>query len=187
MRSSVRKLIKWTAIIYTAAVLLIVSAGAQNPVAKEYQIKAVFLFNFTQFVEWPAVAFASADAPLVIGVVGEDPFGPYLDAAVKGEFVDSHPIIVERYGSVDEIGECHILFIGLKNKEQVRVVLEQAGARHILTVGDEINFAKAGGMVGFYNEAGRIRFRINVGEVEDAQLVISSKLLRLADIVSSKN
>src|SRR5438094_9566146 len=84
---------------------------AQTAPAPEYQVKAVFLFNFAQFVEWPTNAFPEARTPLVIGVLGDDPFGPFLDATVRRETVNGHPLAVQRYQRVDEIKECHILFI----------------------------------------------------------------------------
>src|SRR6266702_4256829 len=75
---------------------------------REYQVKAVFLFNFTQFVEWPAGAFARVNTPLVIGVLGDDPFGAYLDETVRGETANGRPLVVVRYRRVQEIGDCQV-------------------------------------------------------------------------------
>src|SRR5258705_4625430 len=76
---------------------------AQSAPSRENQIKAVFLFNFAQFVEWPAQAFPEARTPLVIGVLGEDPFGAFLDETVRGEKVNNRPLVVQRYRRVEEI------------------------------------------------------------------------------------
>ena len=84
---------------------------AQSNATKEYKIKAVFLFNFSQFVTWPTNAFPEAQTPLVIGVLGEDPFGTYLDETVRGEEVDKHPLVIQHYRRAEEIKTCHILFI----------------------------------------------------------------------------
>src|SRR5689334_16419660 len=88
-----------------------VTWSAEAAVTPEYQLKAVFLFNFTQFVEWPPQAFADANSPLVIGVLGDDPFGAYLDETVRGETVNGRPLTVQRYASVEEASKCHVLFI----------------------------------------------------------------------------
>src|SRR4030088_1681379 len=85
--------------------------SAQTAPSPEYQIKAVFLFNFAQFVQWPPSAFSGADTPLVIGVLGVNPFGAYLDDTVRGEKVDNRSLVVEHYHAVDEIRACHVLFI----------------------------------------------------------------------------
>ena len=86
--------------------LLLLCGGdgsAQAGPSREYQIKAVFLFNFAQFVEWPAVAFAGSNSPLVIGILGGDPFGAYLDETVRDEKVNNRPLAIQRYHQVDEI------------------------------------------------------------------------------------
>lgn len=164
------------------------SAGpGQQPVSKEYQIKAVFLFNFTQFVQWPSAAFAAADSPLVIGVVGDNPFGPFLEETVKGEMIEKHNLVVERYTSVEDIKDCHILFVSFDDKQDVRAALARVAGRPVLTVSDGDNFERIGGMIRFFPESGRIRLRINVEPVDNAGLIVSSKLLRLAEIVPARN
>src|SRR5579859_4663801 len=95
--------------------------SAQTQVAREYQIKAVFLFNFAQFVEWPATSFKETDA-IIIGVLGENPFGTYLEEAVRGEKVNGHPLVVQRYRQVDEVKTCHILFINAPETHQLKEV-----------------------------------------------------------------
>src|SRR6185369_13663661 len=96
------------AVSLLASCMIILSA--QTQITREYQVKAVFLFNFAQFVEWPPSTFKETNA-IVIGVLGEDPFGPYLDEAVQGEEVNGHPIIVQRYRHIEDVKACHILFI----------------------------------------------------------------------------
>src|SRR5688572_23028343 len=99
------------AALFLASLWLSAAAGTAAPAPSEYQLKAVFLFNFAQFVEWPAQSFESANAPFVIAVVGEDPFGEYLDTAVRGETVLGHPLVIKRYSSVSEVEPCQILYI----------------------------------------------------------------------------
>jgi hypothetical protein len=158
---------------------------AQAAPPPEYQLKAVFLFNFAQFVEWPPSAFPAPDAPLVIGVLGEDPFGSYLDEAVRGESVNSHPLTVRRYRRVEDITSCHILFIGRPEQDRLEPVLDSLKGRSILTVGDAEGFARRGGMIRFVTDHNRIRLRINLGAAETASLKLSSKLLRPAEIVAT--
>jgi hypothetical protein len=158
---------------------------AQAASPSEYQLKAVFLFNFAQFVEWPAAAFASPGAPLVIGVLGEDPFGGYLDETVRGERVNDHPLVIERYRNVEEIGTCHILFVSSSELNQLETVFHALSNRPILTVGDVEGFATRGGMIRFATDHSRIGLRINRAAAEGAGLKLSSKLLRPAQIVTS--
>jgi hypothetical protein len=162
-------------------------AAAQTPApepAPEYRVKAAFLFNFAQFVEWPASAFADEKAPLVIGVLGQDPFGPFLDGLVQGEKIGQHPIVVRRLPDDGNPAECHILFAGATAAGRLERMIVQLKGRGVLTVGDTDHFSRAGGMVRFVTEQGKIRLRINVSAAQDAGLVISSKLLRSATIVT---
>ena len=126
----------WSWIWFVMSTLLFfggLDLRAQTAISKEYQVKALFLYNFSQFVEWPAEAFAEAQSPLVIGVLGEDPFGAYLDEIVRGEKVNNHPLVVQRYHQVEEIKTCHILFISqseAKRLEQIFTPLERPEHSH---------------------------------------------------------
>ncbi|TAK92750.1 MAG: YfiR family protein [Verrucomicrobia bacterium] len=171
-----------------AAALLVAGespAPAQKAPTPEYQLKAVFLFNFAEFVEWPTNAFAGADSPLVIGVLGADPFGPQLDATVRDEKINGRSLQVQRYRRVEDIGACHILFISRSESPRLEPILASLKGRSILTVSDVDNFASRGGMIRFVTDKNKIRLRINLEVAKAANLTISSKLLRPAEIVGS--
>ena len=158
--------------------------SAQKPVAREYQVKAVFLFNFTQFVEWSPASFISAQSPFVIGILGEDPFGSYLEDVVSGEKVNGHPLVVVHYKNLEEIKTCHLLFInktGITNWEDIPASIK---GKNILTVSDAAGFLKQGSMIRFITKDNKIRIQINLEAAKEANLAISSKLLRIAEIVS---
>lgn len=159
-------------------------APAQSVPSKEYQVKAAFLFNFAQFVEWPTNAFPGPLTPLVIGILGEDPFGTVLDEIVRGETVKGHPLIVERYRQVEEIKRCHILFISESANQRLEGLLTSLKGRRMLTVGDAEGFINQGGMIRFVTEKNHIRFRVSLETAKAAHLTISSKLLKAADIVT---
>ena len=169
-----------------AAALLLVSgpAAAQAVRAAASQVEAVFLFNFAQFVAWPAEAFADSQAPLVIGILGEDPFGVFLDETVRGDTVRGRPFEIRRYTGIEEIKDCHILFISRSEADRLEGMLAALKDRPILAVSDEDGFARRGGMIQFVIERSRIRLRINLEAAQAARLLISSKLLRSAEIVS---
>jgi hypothetical protein len=165
--------------------LWLASGAAATPAPSEYQVKAVFLFNFTQFVDWPAQSFADAHAPFVIGVLGRDPFGSALDEAVRGETVNGRALVVERYRSVNELKPCQILFIDRSAGNDVKKTLDSIGHPGTLTVTDSDAQAPASVIIRFLNEGKKIRLRINVDSARDAGLTISSKLLRPAEVVGS--
>lgn len=148
----------------------------------ETEVKAVFLFNFAQFVEWPASKLPP-DSSIVIGVLGKDPFGNYLDETVQNEIVNGHPLKIERYNNIRQVGNCHILFINPSRYIRVDNVLRTLKGKNILTVSDAAGFSKEGGMIHFINEKNRIKLSVNLNSVKESEISISSKLLSLAEIV----
>jgi hypothetical protein len=150
----------------------------------EHEIKAAFLFNFAQFIEWPTNAFPQPQSPLVIGILGPDPFGTALDEIVHGEAVKGHPLVIHRYRQVEDVNACHILFINETDAAQLGRLFARLNGRNILTVGDAESFTQRGGMIRFFTEQNKIRLEINMTAVQKAGLTISSRLLRLARIVS---
>jgi hypothetical protein len=182
---AVLKLRHRAAIVAVLLALAVAPARAQAPAAPtEYQVKAVFLFNFSQFVDWPAASFADARAPLVIGVLGSDPFGATLDEIVRGETVNGRPLEVRRYDAAEQIDTCHILFIERSQDERLDAVFAALKGRSVLTVGDFEGFARRGGIIRFVTVGNKIRLRVNLAAAQDAKLAISSKLLRPAQIVA---
>jgi hypothetical protein len=177
------RIVSWAVALAATTVPVPAQTPAQGSVAPEYQVKAVFLFNFAQFVEWPPSAFPDSAAPLVICVLGEDPFGPYLDETVRGETVQAHPLAVQRYRHVEEIRGCHIIFVGRQEQGRLDEILDTLKGRPTLTVSDAEGFARRGGMIRFTTDRNRIRLRINLEAARDAHLTLSSKLLRPAVIV----
>jgi len=159
-------------------------AAASDFVAHEYQIKAVFLFNFAQFVEWPPEAFSGPSEPFVIGVLGDDPFGPYLDETVRGEKVNNRPISVVRFARVEDMKTCHILYISHSEAGRLPDILSAIKGRSILTVSDVEASGRLGGMIRFVTENNKVRLRIDNEAAKSAGLKISSKLLRPSQVVS---
>ena len=173
------------ALLKVVAALMSALLLVQSPRASEYQVKAVFLFNFGQFVEWPAVATPDPQMPVIIGILGEDPLGTFLDETVRGEHLGLRPFEIRRYRELTGIEACNILFINRTENERVAPILAALRNRPILTVSDGDDFAKRGGMIQFVSDKNRIRLRINLEAAQAANIVISSKLLRVAEIVGT--
>ncbi|MCX7008389.1 MAG: YfiR family protein [Kiritimatiellaeota bacterium] len=154
------------------------------PKYSEYDVKAAFLLNFMQFVEWPASATTNAEAPLLIGVLGEDPFGATLEGTIKGETIHGRPLTIKRKRQVAELKDCHLIFVCHSEKNQLKEITSALRGCSALTVSDIEQFCRYGGMIGLFNERGRIRFEINQEAAEQSNLKISSKLLRLGRLVA---
>lgn len=159
------------------------AAGAEPEVAKEYQLKAAYLYNFTKFVEWPRERFADDTSPIVIAVLGENPFGDELARLVSGRKVNGRPITVLAARSVREGAAAHLLFISARDEKSLGPALAQLHAAGVLTVGESPGFAAGGGIITFILEADKVRFEINLTAAEQSRLKLSAQLLKLATVV----
>jgi hypothetical protein len=179
-----RQLMRFDAssVLCLSLALLLAAGGAcaQEVQPSEYQLKAAFLFNFAKFVEWPEEAFSAPDAPMVIGVLGENPFGEHLEQTIRGKTINNRPLVVKELRSQAEARGCHIVFIGSSEKTRLPEVFESLRGASVLTVGETERFTEAGGMINFVLDGGKIRFQVNDTAAKSARLKISSKLLSLA-------
>jgi hypothetical protein len=154
-------------------------------ISREYAIKAAYLYQFGRYVQWPAESFADGNAPLVIGVLGTDPFGGVLEDIARSKRIEGRPIVVRRFAAMADYTACHILFVPASvSPEQKAASLRKLQGTRTLLVGEEPGFAENGGTINFFLEENRIRFEINMEIAKQDQLKISSKLLSLAKIIA---
>jgi hypothetical protein len=166
-------------------------AAQQQPSAEglhdEYELKAVFLYTFGRYVQWPGKAFAEESASFVIGIIGEDPFAGALDKIAAKKTIQGRRIVVRRFASLEEYRQpCHILFVSrsLAPEQQSAVIAKTQGAP-VFVVGESPGFAKQGAAANFVVEGDRIRFEINAAAARQVQLSMDAKLLSLGIPVSA--
>ena len=154
---------------------------------EEYQLKAVFLYRLSLFITWPKEAFKDSDQPFVIGILGEDPFGPLIDKVVINESVNKRPIQVRRFVRIDDVlnEPCQILFISKTQRNQWSGIIHKLDKHAMLTVSDMARFSQMGGMVNIWTQNSRIKIDINSDETRKAGLIVSSKLLKVANQVKT--
>lgn len=146
----------------------------------EYEVKAALLFKFAKFTAWPATAFTNNTAPLVIGVVGEDPFGEMLDAVVAGESVDQRPLVVKRFKPGQDLSAAHLLFVSRSEADRLSDLLADLKQKPVLTVSDTKDFCELDGMIRLsISRRGSLKLEANPGSALASGVRISSKLLNL--------
>jgi len=171
--------------------LLLPIAGPKPAVGEvaEYAVKAAYLYNFTQFVQWPKSAL-SGDS-LVIGIVGEDPFGDTLDSAVQGKSAAGHSLEVKRIGpfsasKASSLSKCQVLFISFSEKAHVKEILAALKGAAVLTVSEIDQFPVKGGILQFDQEGQKIILTLNPAAAKKAGLTISSQLLQVAKLYQTE-
>ena len=163
------------------------TAAAELAVSKEYQIKAAFLYNFTKFVEWPAEKFEGTNAPIVIGVLGKNPFGAVLAETVKDRKVNGRGIVVKQIDSVSEVKGLHVLFVTTAEVSRFEGLGDALREGSVLGVNESEAFLKAGGTLMFALENDKVRFDIDMNSAERAKLKVSAQLQKLARSVRRKS
>jgi hypothetical protein len=151
---------------------------------KEFQLKAAYLYNFANFVTWPESCFEDDEAPIEVAVVGEDPFGPFLEQTFDGMKVGKRGFEIERFEDVESLEDCHVLYVCSDLKDQIGEIVEFCRPRHVLVVTDWVGATGSGGIVNFFVDVKkRVRFEIQIDEAERYEIEVSSKLLKLAKVV----
>jgi hypothetical protein len=149
----------------------------------EQELKAAALYQVIHFTRWPDGTFGSNEDPIVIGIYGEDPFGSLIDELVTGERVSGHPLQVVRCFTPEAAANCHLVFVAETDEHSGARLLHALRTRSVLTVGDSEAFCERGGIVGLTVKNNRIRIVVNLEVARRSNVSLSSKLLRLAEIV----
>ncbi len=170
---------------------------ADSTVSREYQVKAAFLYNFMNFVDWPEEKSSDSNEPIIVGIIGSDPFGGAFEP-VKNKKVKGKNVVIRRFEGLKEqkesdekdqeelnqeveaIRECHVLFICRSEEKKLKKTINLVKENNVLTVSDIEGFLEAGGIINFVMEDQKVRFEINVTAAKRAKVKIRSQLLRLA-------
>ena len=175
-------------VLWTAGTILggsLPSRATETP-SLEYKVKAAYLYNFAKFVEWPLKRFPEPDSPIIIGVVGEDPFGNVLDETVRGKSINGRKIIIRRLAPGEGLTQCHLLFISRSLRDSLDSLLAGLAKESVLTVSEIEKFAMRGGMINFVIANESVKCEINLDAAERSGLKISSKLSSVARVVKSE-
>jgi len=177
-RRAVSCLILWCGLLTSTGSL----KASQPETVDEYRVKAVFLYNFAKFVEWPS--YLGSDT-ICIGVLGDDPFGDLLNQIVDGKTVNGRGFVI-RHLKLEQARQCQIVFVSASEKRNLRSILASLKGAGVLTVGETSGFAEMGGVINFQIVESKVRFEVNISAADLAHIKLSSKLLSLAKIVRGR-
>lgn len=163
------------------------SAAIAANTDQEYLIKAAFVLNFASLIEWPSESFGDSESPIIICHAGSSETTSLFETAYSGRLVESRPIEIRQLSPGESVSGCHIVLITAERSEQVSEFIAAVAGKSILTIGETENFAREGGVIGFYKDGSKVRFEVNRSAAASAKLHISSRLLQLARLISSEN
>jgi hypothetical protein len=180
------KILRLAWLVFLSGMVPLLSQRAHAE-ASEYQVKGAYLFNFVKYVTWPADRFSTATSPIVIGILGDDPFGPALDEMLAKKTVNGRKIEVRREASsAEKLKDVHILFVSSSHEKRLEKILATFRNHPVVTVSDIGRFSRRGGMIGFVLVGRTVRFEIDVEPAKQAGLKLSGRLLSAATAVYSE-
>jgi len=157
--------------------------AAATAAPEDSQVVLAFLYNFTLFVEWPDGAFSGKDDPIIIGIIGDDPFGEDLHS-LKGRTVNGRKVLVNRFKDIQDIRVCHILFVSDSERDRVSAIVAAFRKSKMLLVSRIPDFARRGGTINFVSAGNKIGLEVNLEAAKREGLMINSRLLNMSKIIS---
>ncbi len=153
---------------------------------EEYTVKAELLFSFLKYSKFPEGTFAHKKSPIVVLVIGDDPFGPLLKAAFAKKQLNGRSIQIRRLKRIPRRTYAHLVFAhGIDEKGQSKLINELCG-RPCLLVADTPGFAEAGGFINLYSDEGKVRFEINASCMKTTGVQLKADFLKLARIITDQ-
>jgi hypothetical protein len=162
------------------------AAAAETQLSREYPLKAAFLYNFVKFVDWAPERFSASNSPIVVAVLGKNPFGRELETLVKGRAVGGREIVVKNLTSTNDLAMAHVAFVSAGQELSFGSALEPSPEKGILTIGETPQATNLGAMITFVMEGDKVRFEIDTASADLAGIKISAQLLKLARSVHKK-
>lgn len=189
-------------LIISALVLFLaadtVKADSEN--SRECQVKAAFLYNFINFVDWPKEKQVDSNEPITVGIIGYEDFIKAFEP-IKNKKIKNRSISIKYFAGYEKLKRskdaddhqwnqkmevlktCHVLVFCTCNSERIEnssQIIKALKDSPVLTVGETKGFLESGGVINFLMEDEKVRFEINNAAAKQAKLNIRSKLLRLA-------
>jgi len=164
-------------------ILLLVGAAlveAQIDQAEQTRLakfKALFLFNFIEYVKWPE---DRKIGPLIIGFTGDSEILPFLERIAQKRKVGNREILIRRCDPLaDDPASCHLLFITSSSAGKLDEILHRLEDKQVLAVSGSDGFGRRGVAINFVLVNGKLKFEINTQALSVARLDMSSQLLKL--------
>ena len=170
---------RWIRNLGLLACMLLVATVCKAEPVQEYELKTAFLYNFILFTQWPAEWQAENTASLNVCTIGQDQFGPVLEQ-LQGRKIRDRRLMLKREISLDQVRECHLLYISANDAENLARIREQLRDSSVLTVSDLNPASSERTIINMIIENKRLVFDVDMVAAKQARLVMSSKLLRLA-------
>jgi len=167
------------ALAFFLALLAKASPAEELHTGDAYAVMAGYLRALPAYVEWPSNTFALPQEPWQVGILGADPFGSRLEEVLHDRQAAGRGFQIQRAATLKDLHACEIIFVAIKDEDELKKVLAELNSRPVLTVGESRHFVDCGGIIQLQVQ-GTIRMSINLDSARGAHLKIPTKMLELA-------
>ena len=164
-------------LIICLCIIVLHSANAQNE-----KFKALFLYNFTKYIEWPAKL---RQGDFVIGVLGNPTLAIELQTIAGKQKVGSQNIVIKNFNSADDLDNCHVLYLGHSKSNLISNILTKLNGKNTLLITDKEGMALQGAGINYIMDGDRLKYEVNRPNIEKKGLVVSNALLALGVAVTN--
>jgi hypothetical protein len=151
----------------------------------EAQVKAMFVYNFLKFVEWPVDTSVGAKDPFVVLIIGEGATADATEQFLESKSIGDRPLVVRRIRWDQPLAGARAAVVVERDAKKLHRVLDAAASAGVLTIGEGESFTTRGGVIGLLVEDRKVRFDVDTTAAQIAGLRVSSKLLALTRAVRS--
>lgn len=159
------------------------ATNAQTHAKETPLLKAAFIYNFAKFTSWPESAWSLTTSPLNLCTVGQDDVVNELEK-LEGKTIQQRSVGVQKLTRQQSRDNCQLLYIATSENKYYKNQLQSVQSKPVLTVSELPKFAQSGGIIEFQHIKGSTKFVINIAAARKSNLEISSRLLRLADVIN---
>lgn len=151
---------------------------------QEYDLKAILLERFTQYLEWPENSnMSDASAPFIIGVVGDDPFDGTLETTYSDLKIKNKNVVIKYFDSFRGTQICNLVFISSSMKNNIDSIVNYFSDKPILLVSDVKGFGEKGVLINIFLENNYPKYELHEKKMEALGFKINFRLKRSASII----
>ncbi len=167
--------------VISCTLLLLLIFSIADVKAQNEKFKALFMYNFTKYIEWPG---DKKSGDFVIGILGNSPMKKELEVIATKKKVGNQPMKVKVFNSISSIGSCHILFIPPGKSSSLDAVKERIGGKGVLIITDRPGYGRKGSGINYVLKGGHQDFEINKGTMAEQNLKVNSALFSLGTVIN---
>jgi hypothetical protein len=168
----------WLLVVIAVVAARVVPAAQSAASVSESDVKAAYLYQFSNYVEWPTPPAGSGS--ITTCILGDAGVAGALQKIARDESGAGRKVVVRQLTDAPQAPDCHILFVGRAEEPRLGAILKALEGKPTLTAADDMPFLRRGGIVAFVVQDRKIRFSVSLAAAQAAHLKISSQLLRHA-------